>query len=165
MASLPFPIPDSLPFSVCYPTTDLKEACIQTGGIVDQYGQPRDCSSAPGGSTPPLVSADITYTEKTIVIGGDAEITFERSVWVGIETDLDGFWVGEETSEQCARYDLNGLSPASTAQDIIDEAEDAADRATRNIVGVDPTTALGSVIAFGILVLIILLFDGIPVPY
>jgi hypothetical protein len=162
MPNLPFPIPTGFPFDICAPTPDGTQVCVQTGSVVDNFGQPRDCN---GGETPPLVSVDATFQEKTIEFFGDSEVVFENTIWAGVETDLGAFWVGESISEQCYRYDLDGLDPAATASEVIDEARDQARDATRDVFNVNPDSVLGSIIVAGLLVLLILLIDGFPIPY
>lgn len=121
--SLPVPIPGSLPFDICAPMLNGNLACVQTGGIIDNFGAPRDCSF---GETPPLVSADITYQEETIPIWGDGEVVFSNEVWIGIETDGSAVWIGEETSEQCASYSVNIPDPTAAPATLLDYIEDAA---------------------------------------
>jgi len=139
MSPLPFPIPGSLPFDLCAPTPEGTRFCVQTGSIEGNIGEPRDCQN---GSTPPLVSVDVTYQEESIEVLDDGEVLIERSIWIGVEEDLDAVWVGEETAEGCARFGLPDVDPTAAVDTVINTVDDTAKDVVRDL-GQDPTEGLG----------------------
>ncbi|RLM49643.1 hypothetical protein [Halorubrum sp. Atlit-28R] len=162
MSSLPFPIPGSLPFDLCAPTPEGTKLCVQTGSIEGNIGEPRDCQN---GSTPPLVSVDVTYQEETIEVLDDGEVLIENSVWIGVEEDLDAVWVGEETAEGCARFGLPDVDPTAAVDTVINTVDDVAKDVVRDL-GQDPNRGTGQVLYAFLLVIIalIIVFDGFPFP-
>lgn len=163
------PTPDSFPFDVCTPSPSGELVCVKTGDIV--FDDPRDCNSAPGGQTPPLYSADWTYTEESIEIIGDNEILVSIDFWAGVESDLSAVWIGEETSEQCARYPISVDPVASTVDDVIDDingvAVDVVEWIEENLGGPAPQSTQGEILKGIILIglaIIILIIPG-PQPY
>jgi len=130
MSPLPFPIPGSLPFDLCAPTPEGTRFCVQTGSIEGNIGEPRDCQN---GSTPPLVSVDVTYQEESIEVLDDGEVLIERSIWIGVEEDLDAVWVGEETAEGCARFGLPDVDPTAAVDTVINTVDDTAKDVVRDL--------------------------------
>jgi len=139
--------------------------CVQTGGIVDNLGQPRDCVDCPGGETPPLVSVDVTFAEKTITINPleESEVVWEQSVWIGIETDLAAVWVGEPLSESCASYELPNVDPTAAVHTIADEVWNTAGDIVENNLGYSRNSAAGT-IAIAIVAIIIAFLVVSPAP-
>jgi len=160
MSPLPFPIPGSLPFDLCAPTPEGTRFCVQTGSIEGNIGEPRDCQN---GSTPPLVSVDVTYQEESIEVLDDGEVLIERSIWIGVEEDLDAVWVGEETAEGCARFGLPDVDPTAAVDTVINTVDDTAKDVVRD-AGQDPNRGTGQVLYAFLLVIIglIIVFDGFP---
>ncbi|ADQ67514.1 hypothetical protein C499_18674 [Halogeometricum borinquense DSM 11551] len=159
MASLPFPVPSGFPFDLCTPTPNGTQLCVQTGSIQENIGEPRDCND---GQTPPLVSVDLTYQEKTISLG-DAEVLVENSIWIGIEEDLNAVWVGEPKSGSCYRHNLNNIDPTAALDTVLKKAGDAADASVRDL-GMNPNSGPGQVLALIIMVVLFLIADGAPDP-
>jgi len=161
MSPLPFPIPGSLPFDLCAPTPEGTRFCVQTGSIEGNIGEPRDCQN---GSTPPLVSVDVTYQEESIEVLDDGEVLIERSIWIGVEEDLDAVWVGE-TAEGCARFGLPDVDPTAAVDTVINTVDDTAKDVVRDL-GQDPNRGTGQVLYAFLLVIIglIIVFDGFPFP-
>jgi len=56
-------------------------------------------------------------TEKSLI---------ERSIWIGVEEDLDAVWVGEETAEGCARFGLPDVDPTAAVDTVINTVDDTA---------------------------------------
>jgi hypothetical protein len=114
--AVPFPIPSSLPIDLCTPMPNGSELCVQSGGVIDNFGQPRDCRY---GSTPPLVSVDVSITETANF--GDGSVVASVSPWIGVETDGSAVWVGEEISGECARFPINISDFTAAPADLVDQ--------------------------------------------
>lgn len=157
--TIPIPIPTGLPLDLCYPISLGRQMCVQTGGIVDNLGQPRDCVECPGGETPPLVSVDVTYAEKTITLNPleESEVIWEQSVWMGVETDLGAAWVGEPISQQCASYELPDVDPTAAVHSIADTVWGTAEDIVEDQFGYQSGSSIGIVATAMVAVLIALL--------
>jgi len=108
------PTPTALPFSVCVPSTDYVH-CVDAEAL--NFDRRRSCQ---GGQTPKLATADLTYAKKEYTWSG-LEVTASLSVWFGVEMDLGAVWIGEETSDQCARIPINDPpSPTAAIDDVVD---------------------------------------------
>lgn len=162
MSSLPFPIPDSFPFDICSPTPEGTLLCVQTGDVAGNFNEPRECAS---GSTPPLVSVDVTYQEKTIELYGDAEILVENSIWIGVETDFNAVWVGEDKSKSCARFSLPNVDPTAAANTVVDKVYGTAEDVVRHL-NMNPNSGTGqTLVAFvAVIIALIIILDGVPDP-
>lgn len=114
--AVPFPIPDSLPIDLCTPVPNGSELCVQSGGVIDNFGQPRDCRY---GETPPVVSVDVSISETANF--GDGDVVASVSPWIGVETDGSAVWVGEEISEECARFPINIPDFTAAPADLVDQ--------------------------------------------
>ncbi|GGL45171.1 hypothetical protein GCM10009037_30720 [Halarchaeum grantii] len=116
MLSVPFPIPSSLPIDLCTPMPNGNQICIQTGKIIDNFGQPRDCRD---GESAPVVSVDVKITEKESFGAGD--VVASVSPWIGLETDGSAVWVGEEISGECTRYPIKIQDFTAAPADLVDQ--------------------------------------------
>jgi len=157
-----FPHPRQLTVRPLRADTRGTRFCVQTGSIEGNIGEPRDCQN---GSTPPLVSVDVTYQEESIEVLDDGEVLIERSIWIGVEEDLDAVWVGEETAEGCARFGLPDVDPTAAVDTVINTVDDTAKDVVRDL-GQDPNRGTGQVLYAFLLVIIglIIVFDGFPFP-
>lgn len=109
------PTPTALPFKICVPGTSYTH-CVNTEAL--NFDRRRDCES---GQTPKLATASLTYAKKKYTWQG-LEVVASQSVWFGVEMDLGAVWVGESTSNQCARIPINNPpSPTAAIDDIVDE--------------------------------------------
>jgi len=88
-----------------------------------------------------------------------------RSIWIGVEEDLDAVWVGEETAEGCARFGLPDVDPTAAVDTVINTVDDTAKDVVRDL-GQDPNRGTGQVLYAFLLVIIglIIVFDGFPFP-
>lgn len=117
------PSPGDVPIDICAPLPNGNLFCVKSTDIVQSGTRP--CSTAPGGTTPPLFSGSITYAEKEFSLFGDAKAVYSASVWAGIEHDLSAIWVGEETSKECAKINIDLPDPSPTLSSIGELTDEA----------------------------------------
>lgn len=123
------PSPGDVPIDICTLLPNGNLFCVKSTDIVQSGTRP--CSTAPGGTTPPLFSGSISYTEKEISLTGDTKVVTSNSVWAGIEHDRSAIWVGEETSKECAKLNIDIPTPVpspSSIGELYDEARSIAKR-------------------------------------
>lgn len=146
--TIPIPIPTGLPLDMCVPVSLGRQVCVKTGGIIDKFGQPRDCRDATGGETPPLVSVDVTFAEKTITINPleESEVVWKQSVWIGVETNLSAVWVGEPMSETCASYELPNVDPTAAVHTVAEQVWDTAGDIVEHQFNVSRTSSVGVIL-------------------
>jgi hypothetical protein len=119
---------------LCTPLPNGNQACVTTGDIVDTG--PRECSSLPSGSTPPLTSVNVDFAQKSIDFYGESEVQVSQSFYVGVENNVaieDAcFWVGVEPGicapVRCGQLpDPTELSVSAVAAEIDNIADDILD--------------------------------------
>ena len=160
--------------SACIYTAELGQFCVTLGpdGIDGDPGVkigPRDCTDAPGGKTPPLVSVDIEYKElECDFLGGCEDVTHSRSLWVGAELrgDRRCIWIGEEDAGACTRVGCGELRSVvrdgrPVPQRIEDVARSTYETAAEEIKLPSPTSLEGLLIITGVLFALPIVFAAI----
>lgn len=160
MPSIPgVPTPTSLPFSICVPAQNVH--CVSAEQLV--IGDTKECE---GGETPPLASASVTYAKKSYTWHG-LEVQTKISYWVGVEEGLTAVWVGESTSEQCARFPIDPPSPTATVADLKDSMDHLYDDIARALddMGGPSRHSTGGEVLYGLIFIVVVIILAVAPPY